>query len=123
MAEFPEAVRMSAAASSARPKSRPVMATRAPNVASPIAVALPIPPVPPVIRTTLPAIGLETLWSDSDDDLAAGVALFEVAHRGGGFPQLVGQVDDRLELPLPYHLAHHWQGLDVHRRRPRHAAL
>src|SRR5207245_584664 len=99
MAEFPEAVRMSAAASSARPKSRPVMATRAPNVASPIAVALPIPPVPPVIRTTLPAIGLETLWSDSDDDLAAGVALFEIANRGRGFPQPIRPVADRLDIP------------------------
>src|SRR5438105_11714627 len=56
-AGFPEAARMSAAACSARARSRPVMPTRAPIAASPIAVALPIPPVPPVIRTTLPAIG------------------------------------------------------------------
>src|SRR5438477_6422014 len=56
-AGFSEAVRMSAAACSARARSRPVMPTRAPIAASPIAVALPIPPVPPVIRTTLPAIG------------------------------------------------------------------
>src|SRR5207302_10557840 len=55
-AGFSEAARMSAAACSARPRSRPVMPTRAPIVASPIAVALPIPPVPPVIRMTLPAI-------------------------------------------------------------------
>ena len=34
-----------------------MMPTRAPSVASPIAVALPMPPVPPVIRTTLPAMG------------------------------------------------------------------
>ena len=39
------------------PSARPaltchVMPTRAPRVASPIAVALPIPPVPPVIKTT-----------------------------------------------------------------------
>src|SRR5438309_3281281 len=54
---FPEAARISTAACSARARSRPVMATRAPIVASPIAVALPIPPVPPVIRATLPAIG------------------------------------------------------------------
>src|SRR3982074_2498391 len=33
------------------------MPTRAPIVASPIAVAFPMPPVPPVIRTTLPAMG------------------------------------------------------------------
>src|ERR1700704_3730197 len=56
-AGFPEVARMSDAACSARARSRPVMATRAPIVASPIAVALPIPPVPPVIRATLPAIG------------------------------------------------------------------
>src|SRR5438876_10279779 len=55
-AGLPEAARMSAAACSARARSRPVMPTRAPIVASPIAVALPIPPVPPVIRTTLPVI-------------------------------------------------------------------
>src|SRR2546430_12957697 len=56
-AELADAARMSEAACSARARSRPVMPTRAPMVASPIAVALPIPPVPPVIRTTLPAIG------------------------------------------------------------------
>src|SRR5205823_7389513 len=56
-AGFSEALRMSAAACSARARSRPVMPNRAPIAASPIAVALPIPPVPPVIRTTLPAIG------------------------------------------------------------------
>src|SRR5438132_7076509 len=56
MAEFADAARMSEAACSARARSRPVMPTRAPMVASPIAVALPIPPVPPVIRTTLPVI-------------------------------------------------------------------
>src|SRR5438445_8418339 len=56
-AEFADTARMSEAACSARARSRPVMPTRAPMVASPIAVALPMPPVPPVIRTTLPAIG------------------------------------------------------------------
>src|SRR6267154_164354 len=56
-AELADAARMSEAACSARARSRPVMPTRAPMVASPIAVALPIPPVPPVIRTTLSAIG------------------------------------------------------------------
>src|SRR5437588_7536952 len=55
-AGFAEAARMSDAACSARARSRPVMPARAPIVASPIAVALPIPPVPPVIRTTLPVI-------------------------------------------------------------------
>src|SRR5438445_9816376 len=55
-AEFADAERMSAAACSARTRSRPVMPTRAPMAAGPMAVALPIPPVPPVIRTTLPAI-------------------------------------------------------------------
>src|SRR6266513_5192935 len=56
-AELADAARISEAACSARARSRPVMPTRAPIAASPIAVALPIPPVPPVIRTTLPAIG------------------------------------------------------------------
>src|SRR6266550_3959099 len=55
-AEFADAARMSEAACSARARSRPVIPTRAPIAASPIAVALPIPPVPPVIRTTLPSI-------------------------------------------------------------------
>src|SRR5438046_10714671 len=40
-----------------RASSRPLGPPRAPRVASRIAVALPIPPVPPVIRMTLPAIG------------------------------------------------------------------
>src|SRR5687767_3920210 len=47
---------MSAAAASARLVSRPTMPTRAPSAASPMAVALPMPPVPPVTRTALPAI-------------------------------------------------------------------
>src|SRR6266550_6200064 len=55
-AEFADAARMSEAACSARARSRPVMPTRAPMMASPIAVALPMPPVPPVIRTTLAAM-------------------------------------------------------------------
>jgi hypothetical protein len=37
--------------------SRPVMSTGAPIAASQVAVALPIPPVPPVTRTVWPAIG------------------------------------------------------------------
>src|SRR5437667_12512793 len=47
---------MSAVAASARAMSRPLMPIRAPNRASPTAVALPIPPVPPVTRTVLPTI-------------------------------------------------------------------
>jgi hypothetical protein len=53
-AGFPD-LRAIAAARSAR--SRPVMPTRAPLEVRPIATALPIPPVPPVINTILPAIG------------------------------------------------------------------
>src|SRR5437899_8075201 len=53
---FPDAARMSAAARSVRARSRPVMPTRAPIVASPIAVALPIPPGAPGARATLPPI-------------------------------------------------------------------
>ncbi len=45
-----------AAACSARSRSRPVIATLAPIAARPDAVARPIPDVPPVIRTVLPAI-------------------------------------------------------------------
>src|SRR5256712_7204096 len=56
-AGFAEAARMSDAACSAGARSRPVMAHRAPIVASPIAVPWPIPPAPPVMMTTLPAMG------------------------------------------------------------------
>ncbi len=48
-------------ARSARVRSRPVMPTRAPMEARPIAAALPIPPVPPVINTVLPVIEGVTL--------------------------------------------------------------
>ena len=46
-----------AAAAWVRALSRPVMPTRAPSAARPAAVALPIPPVPPVTSTVWPAIG------------------------------------------------------------------
>jgi hypothetical protein len=55
-AGLPGAARMLAAAASARAGSRPVMPTRAPSAASPMAVALPMPPVPPVTRTDFPAM-------------------------------------------------------------------
>src|ERR1700761_7134659 len=55
-AGLPGVARMSAAAASVRAGSRPVMPTRAPSAASPIAVALPMPPVPPVTRTDFPAM-------------------------------------------------------------------
>src|SRR5438132_3365841 len=71
-AGFAEAARMSDAACSARARSRPVMPTRAPIVASPRAVALPMPPVPPVIRATLPAIGrVRPMVRASDSGLAS----------------------------------------------------
>src|SRR6266508_315343 len=59
----PPAARISRAAPSARPRSRPVIARCAPIVARPRAVALPMPPVPPVTSTVLPAIG--PLWTCS----------------------------------------------------------
>src|SRR5690242_17732869 len=55
-AVFPVAAVMAAAAARVRARSRPVMATRAPSAARPAAVALPMPPVPPVTSTVLPAI-------------------------------------------------------------------
>src|SRR5205823_2636391 len=80
-AEFADAERMSAAACSARARSRPVMPTRAPIAESPIAVALPIPPVPPVIRTTLPAIeSVPPMFRASDSGLpliGLGLETFE----------------------------------------------
>src|SRR5450755_2644936 len=94
-AGFPEAVRMSAAAFSARIRSRPVIPTRAPIVASPIAVALPIPPVAPVTTTTLPAIGSA---SDTDHNLSSGVPRSDVIHRSGGLAERVGSIDDRHDL-------------------------
>ena len=55
-AGLPGVARMRAAAASVRAGSRPVMPTRAPSAASPIAVAMPMPPVPPVTRTDFPAM-------------------------------------------------------------------
>ena len=46
--------------------SRPVMPTRAPIAARPVAVALPIPPVPPVTRTVWPAIGPVVMLTIAD---------------------------------------------------------
>ena len=51
------AVAISRAAVAVRPASRPMMDTVAPIWASRRAVALPIPPLPPVMRTALPVIG------------------------------------------------------------------
>ena len=53
----PPAARISRAASSVRTRSRPVIATCAPILARPSAVARPMPLVAPVISTVLPAIG------------------------------------------------------------------
>src|SRR5690348_8566306 len=54
----PPAARISAAEASVRPWLRPVMAKCAPMLARPSAVALPMPLLPPVTSTVLPAIGL-----------------------------------------------------------------
>src|SRR3954471_1159999 len=54
---------ISPAAVSVRPRSRPVIATLAPNAASPRAVARPMPDVAPVTRTVWPAIGPRWLCS------------------------------------------------------------
>src|SRR4051812_43396300 len=53
----PPTARISGTVASTRARSRPVIATCAPDAASPRAVALPIPPVPPVISTVRPLIG------------------------------------------------------------------
>src|ERR1700716_2965331 len=101
-AAFPEVARMSAAACSARARSRPVMPTRAPIVASPIAVALPIPPVPPVIRTTLPAMGGVSAGvraSDGDDNRSSRMSFSDITHCLAGPTQWVRSVDDRRDLP------------------------
>src|SRR5260221_10713810 len=54
---------ISRAASSARARSRPVIARCAPSLARHSAVALPMPAVPPVTTTVLPVIGPLLLWS------------------------------------------------------------
>src|SRR5687767_644881 len=61
----PDSREIAAAADSARARSRPVMPTRAPMVAKPIAAARPMPPVPPVIRTVLPVIDGVTVMVSS----------------------------------------------------------
>ena len=91
---------MSSAASSPRVTSRPTMQTRAPMAARPVAVALPMPPVPPVINTTLPAIGNA---SDTDHDLSVCMPGSDVFQRGGGVTQRVGTVEDRCHLPTVDH--------------------
>jgi hypothetical protein len=52
------------------PGSRPVIPTRASMDARPIAAALPIPPVPPVISTVLPVIGFMRPWASAAQAVA-----------------------------------------------------
>src|SRR6185437_4179253 len=89
---FLEAARISAAACSARARSRPVMPTRAPSEASPIAVALPIPPVPPVIRTTLSAMG-SAIFCTSFITLASPCLQRSSERTGPSRPSLDGPVE------------------------------
>src|ERR1700687_2541829 len=101
-AAFPEAARMSAAACSARARSRPVMPTRAPRAASPTAVAFPTPPVPPVTRTTLPAMGsvsARVRASDCDDNRSSRMSFSDITDCLAGPTQWVRSVDDRRDLP------------------------
>src|SRR5438552_5050000 len=88
-------VRISAAACSHRLRSRPVMPTRAPRRARPIAVALPIPPVPPVINTILPAM---RSVSDTDDNRSTRMSFSDMSERLTGISQRVSGVDDRRDL-------------------------
>src|SRR3954465_3792209 len=85
-AVFPVAAVMSAAAARVRARSRPLMATRAPSAARPAAVALPMPPVPPVTSTVLPAIGPLVL-SDISISFVRGREL--CGRRCGGSTDLV----------------------------------
>src|ERR1700724_2724908 len=92
---------LTAAACLSRARSRPVIPTRAPRAASPIAVALPIPPVAPVISTTLPAIGSVsdvTRFLDGDDNVSSCMPFPCIADRLGGPTQWIRSVDDRREL-------------------------
>ena len=57
---FPPAARISPDASFSRYWSRPVIATVAPILANPTAVARPMPPLAPVITTVRPLIGRST---------------------------------------------------------------
>src|ERR1700682_6550346 len=102
MAGFPEAERMAPAPCSARPRPRPVIPTRAPMDASPIAVAFPIPPMPPVTRTTLPAIGSAPAIvraSDGDDHRSSGVSSSDMSDCRCRPTQRVPSVDDWFDLP------------------------
>src|SRR6266568_7098445 len=116
-AGFPEAVRISAATCSARARSRPVIPTRAPRAARPIAVALPIPPVPPVTKTTLPVMGRASgmlCAIHCDDDGSSRVSLPDVTDRLGGSSQRVCHVDDRSDLPVFYESLQDLVVLSVH---------
>src|SRR6266576_2847960 len=94
-AGFPESLRISAAACSARLRSRPVMPTRAPRRARPIAVALPIPPVPPVSSTLLPTT---RFVSDTDDNRSSRMSFSDMSERLAGSTQRVSCVGDRCDL-------------------------
>src|ERR1700682_1110711 len=116
-AGFPEAVRISAATRSARARSRPVMPTRAPRTARPIAVALPIPPVPPVTRTIFLVMGGASgmvCAIDGDDYSSSRVSFPDVTDRLGGSSQRVCHVDDRSDLPVFYESLQHLVVLSVH---------
>ena len=69
-------------------RSRPVMPTRAPRAARPTAVALPMPPVPPVTRTFLPVMLGVSAIADSlrQTDGAGGRASTSVSRP----PRVVG---------------------------------
>src|SRR5450755_206625 len=113
----PPAARISPAALSPRPRSRPVIARCAPIAARPSAVALPMPPVPPVTSTVRPAIGPRWIcsmfvlprWcgygsrrrdrSGGDGDLASCFAGFEVTHGLGRLVERVGRADAWRHLP------------------------
>src|SRR5450759_4513327 len=91
-----EAVAMSAVAASAPTWSRPTMPTRAPSAARPRAVALPIPPVPPVTSTVLPAIGPVMLSAIADSlSIAEGVQGWWVAAGYATATHHAAQVNER----------------------------
>src|SRR5205807_1052692 len=80
---------------------RLVIPTRAPRAASPIAVALPIPPVAPVISTILPAMGGVSgpvRASDGDDNRTSRMSFSDITDCLAGPTQLVRSVDDRRDL-------------------------
>src|SRR3984893_4462761 len=93
---------MSAAACSVRVRSRPVMPTLAPRVARPMAVALPIPPVAPVIRTTLPAMGSVSgivRAANGDDEGSPRMSFSDMIDRLACLTQRIHSADDRRDLP------------------------